>query len=476
MRRRMAITAGRLSLASAHRLGIVAVLFTYAWLAGQYARLTPPWQAPDEPAHFNYIARVAASPLDPPVIEPGDYPFAYLEELKARRFPKEWSITGITYEDHQPPLYYYLAAVAYRLAPPHTAARLLAVRLVSVALGGVVVFGAWWFARRGWPGNAWLPLATAGFVGFLPMHLAVSAAANNDALANAVAVLALAWSFERAMWRPKGERPAIVSGAVLGLAFLTKLTIVLPVLAALATAEWLALRRRESPNPRAILRLIARGMTAGALIAGPWLLRNVSVYGLLDPLALGRHDAVVVGQPRTAEWIATYGLASWLGRLLVFTFDSFWGVFGWLGEFLDRRVYHLMAAATFIAGLGLARRSRRLAGAFSATERTATLLGLVMLVAVVAAFLGYNWRLVQHQGRYLFGALAPIGLYFSLGLGETGTVLAALLRRAAGLRETDECCSERLAGIVPLGFVCFLAALGWFSLYAYIVPHLSAAP
>lgn len=472
----MATTVGRLSLDSAQRLGIVVVLVAYASLAVQYARLTPPWQAPDEPAHFNYIARVAVSPWDPPVIEPGDYPFAYLEKLKARRFPKEWPIAGISYEDHQPPLYYYLAAVAYRLAPPETTARLLAVRLVSVALGGIVVFGAWWFARRGWPGNAWLPLATAGFVGFLPMHLAVSAAANNDALANAVAVLALAWSFERAMRQVEGERRAVVSGVLLGLAFLIKLTVVLPVLAALATAEWLALRRRARPSPRAILRLLAMALAAATLVAGPWLVRNVLVYGLRDPLALGRHDAVVVGQPRTAEWIAAYGVASWLGRLLVFTFDSFWGVFGWLGEFLDRRVYYVMAAATFIAGLGLARRSRRLAGALSASERTAALLGLVMLVAVVAAFLAYNWRLVQHQGRYLFGALVPIAVFFCLGLGEMGTALATLVQRTLRLRGLDQRWSERPAGLVPLGFVCLLAVLAWFSLYAHIVPHLSAAP
>jgi hypothetical protein len=44
-----------------------------------------------------------------------------------------------------------------------------------------------------------------------------------------------------------------------------------------------------------------------------------------------------------------------------------------------------------------------------------------MTLTLVLMFLGYAWynlEFVQFQGRYLFPALIPVGLFFSLGLAE----------------------------------------------------------
>ena len=87
-------------------------------------RLHPAWQAPDEPAHYNYIRYLAETGRFP-VLQMGDYPHDYLEEIKSRRFPPDLSIDPIRYEYHQPPLYYSLAAPVYLLAkgrPPAAAA------------------------------------------------------------------------------------------------------------------------------------------------------------------------------------------------------------------------------------------------------------------------------------------------------------------------------------------------------------------
>jgi hypothetical protein len=40
------------------------------------------------------------------------------------------------------------------------------------------------------------------------------------------------------------------------------------------------------------------------------------------------------------------------------------------------------------------------------------------VVLTVLTYLGYNYKLVQHQGRYLFPALGPLGLAAALGLQE----------------------------------------------------------
>ena len=48
-----------------------------------------------------------------PVLQMGDYPHAYMEEIKSRKFPPDLSIDPIRYEFHQPPLYYALLAPIY---------------------------------------------------------------------------------------------------------------------------------------------------------------------------------------------------------------------------------------------------------------------------------------------------------------------------------------------------------------------------
>ena len=47
-------------------------------------------------------------------------------------------------------------------------------------------------------------------------------------------------------------------------------------------------------------------------------------------------------------------------------------------------------------------------------------LGLLALSALLTllSYLWYNIKFVQHQGRYLFPALVPLGLAFALGLRE----------------------------------------------------------
>ena len=44
-----------------------------------------------------------------------------------------------------------------------------------------------------------------------------------------------------------------------------------------------------------------------------------------------------------SEWIAAHGWNGLLARFVEFTFKSFWGVFGWMGVFLDNRIYLALA-------------------------------------------------------------------------------------------------------------------------------------
>ena len=90
------------------------------------------------------------------------------------------------------------------------------------------------------------------------------------------------------------------------------------------------------------------------IIALPWYARNAQLYGHLDILGRRWHDAVVVGQLRTGDFLAQAGLGGLLERMGVWSFDSFWGVFGWMGVWMDGRVYTALLAFSLATGVGCA--------------------------------------------------------------------------------------------------------------------------
>ncbi len=454
---------------------LAAILLVYLLLGAAFAILTPAWQAPDEPAHYNYV-RYVAETGNFPVLHMGDYPHTYLEEIKTAGFPPGMPIDTIRYEFHQPPLYYVLAAPVYGLAGDS----LIAVRLFSVLLGAGIVLIAYGIARRIFPARPALALGTAAFAAFLPQHLATVSQVGNDVLAEllfaAVLYVLVGWvvahperrpqraeavvggapvhpstggSEQTTVSRPPAQdasaedlrhpEPGVVKhpermgvaqqrtkskdawipwllGLLLGLILITKTTayIAVPLAGVVLLWRW----RRERATGAVIARDLLAVALPAALIALPWYARNVWAYGWPDILGLRRHDEIVVGQMRTPEFIAQFGPAAYWRRTGEWTFKSFWGVFGWMGVWLDSRFYLLVAllSGTALGGFALrvlpflARRSVPAA----AKCRAAWLLSLSVLLSLLA-YAWYNLTFLQHQGRYLFTALIPLALAYAWG-------------------------------------------------------------
>ena len=95
---------------TAATLILLVILIAYLAIGAAYAISTPPWQSPDEPAHYNFIKYIAEH-KSLPILEPGDYDQAYNEEFT--RTPKNTQsmlIDPLRYENYAPPLYYLMAA------------------------------------------------------------------------------------------------------------------------------------------------------------------------------------------------------------------------------------------------------------------------------------------------------------------------------------------------------------------------------
>ncbi len=428
--------------------GILAlIVLAYIALGILYAVLTPPWQIPDEPAHYNYV-RYLVEERRFPVLQMGDYDQAYLHEITTRQFDPALSIDPIRYEYHQPPLYYVLAAPLYAtfdgaLLPP---------RLLSIGFGAALLVVAYLVGKTMYPERAWPALGTAAFIAFIPQHIAMTAGVENDTLAELILGIVL---LRLIRWQ-KSDEPGtawqlIGTGVLVGLALLTKagVYIVLPLA---LIAVWLKFFRPTPPDTdrvgkyrldvRPALRAAAALLLPALLLGLPWFMRNALVYGSLDVLGLGRHGRVVVGQPRTTEWIAEHGWVKLSGIFLGTTFRSFWAKFGWMAVPIDARIYTALRLLTILVLLGLV---FRFVDAWEARQRpsSAALLLTCSGLLTLATYLGYNLTFYQAQGRYLFPALIPLGIGWSFGLRE-------ILRRK----------NARIIAIV-LALVTMLGTIQW---------------
>jgi hypothetical protein len=150
-------------------------------------------------------------------------------------------------------------------------------------------------------------------------------------------------------------------------------------------------------------------------------IRNMFTYGVTDLLGTGRHDAIVIGQPTTAEMISQFGLKHIVFDFLAVTFKSFWALFGWMGVLVDDRIYVMLFILCAIAALGFTFyvirmiRHRELL-----TEIQHWCVGLLaaLLVVAIIDYIGYNFKFYQLQGRYLFPAMISIAFVLVTGLRE----------------------------------------------------------
>jgi hypothetical protein len=506
---------------------VILILLVYLIIGTLYATQTPRWQVPDEPAHYNYIRQLVTQHIFP-VLAPGDYNQAYLSELTSTGFPPDKPIDSLEYEDHQPPLYYLLAAPIFILFN----GALLPLRLFSLLLGAFVIFFAWLVVCEVFPEHEVLALTAAGFIAFIPQHIAVMAGVNNDSLAELLMSLGLWLTLKYLKSNSLGLGPWPLRlgpwalSLVLGATFLTKTTIY--PLAVIVALMLLLKARREAWNARQLLIAGLKIFLPALVLGGLWWGRDLAVYGGTDILGLQRHNAVVIGQPRTSEWLATYGTVEVARRFFLTTFHSFWGQFGWMGVVMDQRVYLALAlysiglvVGVFIAlfrqarhrlkadgygwlsprsglnpstkpdsplpegdvspgakrsgeGLGvrvsvgdfekaLATNTAALAEnrpqLLTRFQRESLLLLLTSALLTLGLYLYYNLSFVQHQGRYLFPALIPIGLAAAMSLQTWGKLAEKIVR-------------FKIGWLIPLGALLAMAALDVFALYRFILPAL----
>ncbi len=373
--------------------------------------------APDERAHISYIEHLLAG-KGLPIMNP-----------KAEDF-------GRTYQSHQPPLYYVLAAgwskvvQANPIDPGHgTRLRLLNAFIGVATLVGLFSLCTWGFRSQ------FLGYLTVILTSCTPMFLALHAAISNDPLLICLCTWSMALMAKalREGWTP---RRAVGLGLLVGGALITKTSAfaLVPALFLL----FLFTRKKEDKVPWA---LVSVGIAI--FIVLPIWMRNTSLYG--DAFGLKAFKEAFAGSAQRADLVAmvaqmreSKGLSPegaqtdyWVNWFGWWTARSYVGVFSQMDIFFSDLVYRVLLGLTGVLGL---------AGLFSwwkprdETEKESRPLAwlLVTFFAIVALqFLQFNLTYFQAQARYLYPAVAAINIPIAFGIrrfvGEKTAVLCVLL-------------------------------------------------
>jgi hypothetical protein len=317
----------------------------YLVLSWGFARWTPPWQVPDEPAHYNYI-RFIATTGRLPVLRPGDYDQEYLSAIVSRGFPPELPIDPLRYEFTSPrfttcwPLPFFRSSEAS--SSPSVCFR-----------------PPWAFFRSSWlspqpaacsPERPAWALGVAAVFAFLPQHVTLNSGVNNDALAEAL-ILGLWVQLAKEL---QGHRPraAWIGSLLLGAGFLTKTT-VYPMALVVLVAVGVRIAADRAPRAEAMRRL-ARWLLPALLLGGSGGRATSSpmagriCWGCNSTIAWWsgsrgrRSGSPVTGWRR--PWIASARSPS----------RASGGQFGWMGVVLEARWYLLFAWLSALGLLGLA--------------------------------------------------------------------------------------------------------------------------
>jgi hypothetical protein len=445
------------------------ILALYLLLAVAYSVLMPPWEAPDETAHYLVVLHLA---------QEGRLPT--LEE---------------TYEAVQTPPYYWLAAQFFRLLdqidpaltrpyrPPLTVGPDLTrydwtaenfrflwgmyfLRWGNILLGGAALAFVYKGVRQLTAESTLLvqqvlPAATIAFMGLLPQFAYNSASLSNDPLANAAGAL-LFWLLLR-LCLVQTTRPIFMLTAALALLapFVVKLNIL--------------------PLSLAILLVTLRQVWSRYRWRWPWFVGGSLLLGmvlLLLWLGLSPEFAVILLRSLRFRlfYIRPDAFSGWpFWNLVTFYITSFWGQVGWKDAGLPRMVVVILMALALPGWLVSAR--LLLSGWTVRHFRQGVLLFFIMVI-------GGWWLLYRHDAWWempasILALLLVVALWtwwrtgrydptHGLTLNQIGwqaiwlTAVLTLFAVAKNFLTTPQYQGRFL--FPSLGALAFLLTAGWYTL------------
>jgi len=432
------------------RFMLISIALIYCLFSFLYAALTPPWESPDEPAHYLYISELAER-WRPPLIS---------AIHQTTSFSKDQAYTTSNYEWYQPALGYLPAAVVYKvlsiLAPQSLPSQmpllnplfstnppeqnlfihpgpgifhiwesnwgLLVIRILSSILGLPVIFATYKLGGLADKENGFLGIAAAGWVAFLPQFTFINSSVRSDTLTNAIAALVILIAALMQTSSAQRSRNALLMGILLGFGLISKNTFIYLVPIGLIAVIFSDVRAPRTWLRDGVLVLVPALILWGVYYLAFSEARVALIYTLtntlkINPVLLTLKHLQQIPRPLLIDlFYARFGWANVTPPAI-----WSWSAFGFWG---------IGSCTTLIQALRLSRKS----------ELNQQLRIIILtFVGILLAFLGvvrFNLSVGQPQGRFLFPALLPWAI-----LGFWG-----IWQNLSGR-------SEKIATILMIGFM-----------------------
>jgi hypothetical protein len=184
----------------------------------------------------------------------------------------------------QPPLFYYLGAVIFRLFlqlfEPDTVIRLL--KLLPLVCGAAHVEISYRILRYAYPGRESLQVIGTLIGGLLPMNLYMSQSIGNEPLAGCLTALIILYACRALSGDFQSNRElGLIIGFTLGLAMLTKPTAILivPPLLFFVSAAMFRKSRSKQEGIFSVMRFVAFFLGTAFIVSGWYYVRNYIEMG-----------------------------------------------------------------------------------------------------------------------------------------------------------------------------------------------------
>jgi hypothetical protein len=345
--------------------------------------------------------------------------------------PEDWGPFSKQYEGVQPPLYYLTMVPAYVVGQRRgVLGSLYAVRTATLLLALLTIPLVWMLARRLFPDKPWVWGFTSLILALLQGFNANLASITNDALLVPLATVSLL-VFVRSVARPTW-RGAVLCGALIGLAMLTKLNAI--ALVPILGLAILVLPRND--GKRSLRWRIAWGSAAVAVagaIASTWFMWNRITYGKLSGGSDAAEELLAPLQPSFPFNLDSVGTLLAHSQYGFWQFQRFSSIGGAYGGLFFAAVVLAVAGTVVAVARGRTREGRRLGWLASCWP-------VAFLTMMAIVYLAYTGTIV---GRHTYLALVPLLVFMAagilLGFGRRlGAILLAALIALALWREQTE--------------------------------------
>jgi 4-amino-4-deoxy-L-arabinose transferase-like glycosyltransferase len=431
-----------------------------------YMLITPPWQAPDETTHFQFmelLTQRSLAEIRSIVLTKADNEYMKLEQniLESMKKHRAWEYVGLPTPDplpggfwitpfflgstpkiNRPPLYYLMGATILKLINPKgLETRLYVARLYSFMLSLGTVILSYLIGYLVFKDEMYA-LMTGAFVSFLPQFMVIGTSVNSDNLVNLLGSAFLLYAVFLLTDKKRDWHLILIPFFFLSFFISGKPgAILVPIGIFLFAFQVLTERSKES-----IFFLI---LSLLILILAIIFVENIIPGTILKAYSTSRTALLTF----RSNWSTDVRIHHFF---LLILFKSFWFVGGWMAVHWNRWIYTGIGILSIFSMLGLLitimDRSGKKKENFSPPISILFPLAFSLLSALCTCLFYYGFvKGTFAQGRYLFVVLPAFGIFHIIGLKRV--------------------CPPSIIPYFPYVFMMFMVCLDIYSLLGCLFPY-----